>query len=272
MNERTLEIIVRRCPEAVFGPGWELRAQQLSLPSGRIDLLFADSDGVLQLVELKKGDATVTAVDQVLAYCHDMQEALDGAPVVPWVVAHGMSQKTVNYAEEHRVQLLAVPLAKCAEIAREKGLSEADLIGRRKDGKVINGGGAKRGLRNSVPNEVAYAAMPVQMVDWLRRQEAAPRMDLASGSIQTVLHYRGVKLGGVNRTERGGVAYIASGVILTPEHEQHMTNLGFRRMTKTQSGSSHEHIWWEILSSQVDAFASAVEQAQNLVDRTMGVK
>jgi hypothetical protein len=35
-----LEILVRLCASDLFGPDWTLIAQQLSLPSGRLDLLF----------------------------------------------------------------------------------------------------------------------------------------------------------------------------------------------------------------------------------------
>lgn len=272
MNERTLEIIVRSCPEDVFGPGWRLRAQQLSLPSGRIDLLFVDGEESLQLVELKKGRATPASIDQVLAYKHDLENELDGSAITPWVVAHDISIRTERRAAESGVRVLALSLQKCAAIAENRGITERDLLGQRWDGTVISGGGAKRGLRHPVPNEEAYAKMPPTMAGWLRKLEHDTHMDVASGGMQTVLHYRGVKLGGVNRTSRGGVAYIASGVVLAPSHEQALHELGFRRMTKTQRGSSHEHIWWEILSSRVESFARAIDNACALVDRTLGIK
>lgn len=271
MNERSLEIIVRSCPEAVFGPGWSLRAQQLSLPSGRIDLLLSNGEGELQLVELKKGSATPAAVDQVLRYLIDLRVELDDAPVIPWVVGHSATKRTVDYANNRGVRVLAVPLERCSEIMTKHGITESILLGRRKDGMVISGGGAKRGLRQSIPNHVAYASMPPQTAAWLEVQEHAHHMDVATGGIQTVLHYRGVKLGGVNRTARGGVAYIASGVVLTAEQEQRLIDLGFRRMTKTKRDSPHEHIWWEILSAEVEAFGSAVQEAKELIDRAFGL-
>ena len=51
MLERELEILVRICHEAIFGRGWSLRAQQLSVAGCRIDLLFVNADGELQLVD-----------------------------------------------------------------------------------------------------------------------------------------------------------------------------------------------------------------------------
>jgi hypothetical protein len=42
MKERTLEIIVTNSIPDIFGLGFRLAAQQLSSPSGRIDLLVTD--------------------------------------------------------------------------------------------------------------------------------------------------------------------------------------------------------------------------------------
>lgn len=270
MLERSFEIIVRLCPGEIFGKGWELRAQQLSLPSGRIDLLFIDGDGVRNVVELKKGRATRRAIEQVLGYAKDLSRELDCVDVVPWVVAHEIPSKVASYAAEAGVRTKGVSLQECKEIVERNGISEGDLLGRRKDGSVISGGSPKRGLRNKVPNEIAYAEMPIEMADALRKMEKQPHMDIASGNMQTVIYYWDIQLGGVNRKHRSGVAYIVSGMVLTPRHEKRLGQLGFVSMSKTQQGSNHEHIWWETSWRHTSAFIRAVEDAKGLVDRALG--
>ncbi|MFH1743485.1 MAG: hypothetical protein ABIH23_31150, partial [bacterium] len=88
MLERSLEIIVRLCAEDIFEPRWELIAQQLAIPSGRIDLLFADRAARRHLVEVKKGRAQRSACGQVLAYARDLAAFLEDSSIVPWIVAH----------------------------------------------------------------------------------------------------------------------------------------------------------------------------------------
>lgn len=271
MLERSLEIIVRRCPQEIFGKGWELKAQQLSLPSGRIDLLFSDSIGVRHVVELKKGSASLSAVEQVLGYAADLSRELDGAQIIPWVVAHDIPPRVASIADEKGVFTKAVSLDECSKITQNIGISEADLLGYRKDDSVISGGGPKRGLRSLIPNKEAYAAIPTDMANSLRKIERQPHMDIASGSMQTVIHYRGVKIGGVNRKHRGGVAYIASGVVLNPEHMKRLDELGFTPMTKTQKGSKHEHAWWEISWTYASDFFRAAEDAKMLIDKAFGI-
>jgi len=183
MLERAFEIIVRLCPEEIFGKGWELRAQQLSLPSGRIDLLLTDNKGVRHVVELKKGCATRKAIEQVLGYAGDLSHKLNCVDVVPWVVAHEIPSKVASYAAEAGVHTKAVSLQECKEIVERNGITEGDLLGRRKDGSVISGGSPKRGLRNRVPNEIAYADMPIEMADVLRKMEKHSHMDIASGNM-----------------------------------------------------------------------------------------
>ena len=83
MLERSFEILVRLCATDVFPGDWELIAQQLSLPSGRLDLLFADSEQRRHLIELKKGSAKRESVDQANRYRKDLTQLLDGATVIP---------------------------------------------------------------------------------------------------------------------------------------------------------------------------------------------
>ena len=123
MLERGLEILVRTVPEEIFGPGWVLRAQQLGLNSGRIDLLFADSEGNLNLVELKKGRASLGAVDQVLRYAEDLNAVAD-APVVPWVLAQDIPKSARVKAESLGVRVKSLPMDECDELIRSKGIEK----------------------------------------------------------------------------------------------------------------------------------------------------
>lgn len=131
---------------------------------------------------------------------------------------------------------------------------------------------AKGGLRNPAENEKAYEDIPGNMVQLLRKSSDRPHMDIASGGMQTVLHYRGVKLGSVNRIHRGGHSYIGSGVVLSDEAEKRLIEIGYKRMTYVRSGKKHEHIWRETSSMEVGAFETAIGEACNLVDRALGVK
>lgn len=272
MLERTLEIIVRRCTSDVFGPGWKLVAQQLGLPSGRIDLLVKDTIGKRYVVELKKGRATKKAIEQVMGYAADLEIALDGKEVTPIVLANEIAAKVKQNADQVGCLAIALSQQRCDEIVKKNHLSEKDLLGVRKDRGVLNGGGAKRGLSKQVDNEIAYLEIPKNMVQYLRKLSARKHMDIASGGMQTVLHYRGVKLGGVNRIHRGGMSYIGSGVILSDEAEKRLEEIGYRRMTEVRSGAKHEHIWWETSSTDTDAFETAIGEACDLVDRALGVK
>jgi hypothetical protein len=52
--------------------------KERSVPSGRIDILAATSDGTLVVIELKAGEADHYAVAQILMYMGDLHEEADG--------------------------------------------------------------------------------------------------------------------------------------------------------------------------------------------------
>lgn len=271
MLERSLEILVRFCANDLFSHDWTLIAQQLSLPSGRLDLLFIDGDRRRQLVELKKGRAGPDSINQVLRYAVDVSRLLDGAPPVPWVVAHEIPDAVAILAASRGVRTLAADQARCEVLIRDRGLTEADLLGARREGGVLHGGGAKGGLRASVDNSVAYLSMPAELAAFLMELEKTPFVDVRSGGMQTVIHYRGIKLGGVNRVHRGGVAYVSEGVVIRNKFAMQLASLGFRRMAKRQSGSAHEHLWWETSCHEVAPIRRAIELAEETVDRALRI-
>lgn len=272
MLERSFEILVRLCATDVFPRDWELIAQQLSLPSGRLDLLFADSEHRRHLVELKKGSAKRDSVDQAKRYTEDLVKLLDGATVIAWVVAHAIPSDVAEYAGTAGVRTRAISMIQCDEFIGKRGVTEADLIGKRREAGVLHGGGGKRGLRRPVDNAEAFRQMPTGMASLLRELERAPHFEVHSGGMQTVIHYRGAKLGGVNRSHRGGVAYLSEGVVLHEGFAEQLRRLGFRRMTKTQADTGHEHIWWETSSTRTEEFAEAIRLSREVVDRALRIE
>lgn len=270
MLERDFEIIIRVSVEDIFGLGWHLRAQQLSLDSGRIDLLLGDPELNLHLIEIKKGKATGSALDQVESYASDLASAKTReGKITAWIVAHDIPDRLAQAATGRGIRFLAVSEAECERLMHRHGIDDATLLARRRDGKVLWGGGPKRGLRNIVPNEEALAEMPESLANGLCGFCSHWGIEMASGGMQTVLHYKGVKLGGVNRRHRGGHCYISAGVVLTIEVANLLEEQGFRRMTKTQKSSRHEHIWWESPWNNVEGFLSALTQARRVVDRAL---
>jgi hypothetical protein len=270
--ERSFEILVRLCARDVFPGDWELIAQQLSLPSGRLDLLFADSERRRHLIELKKGSAKRESVDQANRYGKDLTQMLDGATVIPWVVAHGIPSDVADYAGTAGVRTCAISTIRCDEIIKKRSITEADLIGKRREAGVLHGGDGKGGLRRPVDNAEAFGQMPAGVASLLRALESVPHFEVRSGGMQTVIHYRGVKLGGVNRSHRGGVAYLSEGVVLHAAFSEQLRRLGFRRMSKTQAGSGHEHSWWETSSTRTEEIEQATRLAREVVDRALRIE
>ena len=66
-TERLLETILSRAPE-LLGSELKIIGRQVETPSGPLDLLGIDEDGLLTVFELKRGTLTREAVAQVLDY------------------------------------------------------------------------------------------------------------------------------------------------------------------------------------------------------------
>lgn len=242
MNERQMEIIISRGIELVLGSGHELKAQQVGVGDGRLDLLVSQPNGTPLVVELKKGRLASTHVEQVITYAADLA-ARAGANVDAMLIVNEASPKMVGFAESQRVNVITIPESRLRELAERIGLSETDLLGdRRRNGVLFSGGS---GLRTSIPLEVALAECP-HSVRRLATTLGADfkHLGFRAGTSQIVAHYRGIKVGGLNRHDRGGHTYIATGVVLSTLHEQALKENGFCRMTRNTTGK-HEHVWWE---------------------------
>jgi len=271
MLERSLEIVVRHAYRDIFGDDWIHTAQQMGLPSGRIDLLFQDGAGILHVVELKKGPAVAGAINQVLGYAGDLGQIFPEKKVVPWVVANSIPSAVEAKASALGVQVRGIAENEVRAMMVQHRLGEADLVGPRRGARILHGGGSKRGLRSQVDNEIAFREMPLEVANLMRLWESDSRFEIASGGMQTTIWYRGVKLGGVNRQHRGGVAYLAEGVAISLEYEQAIERSGFRRTEKTQTGSNHVHVWWETPWTNLDGIQSGFTAAKAVVERVFGV-
>ena len=259
MNERQMEIIISRGLESVLGEGHRLLAQQIGLDSGRLDLLVSRPDGSLMVVELKKGRLTNSHVDQVRNYSDTLCTDI-GKYVAAMVIAQEAHPRTTDLAKRSGVRFKAISEEQLHELARQIGLSESDLLGDRRENGVLFGGGNGTGLRTSVPLDQALAECPDPIRRLVESLEATVKhARFNAGTTQIVLHYRGIKVGGLNRRDRRGCSYVATGVVLSPQHENILARNRFMRMTRNTTGK-HEHVWWD-LSWSVSEYARLTENA-----------
>ena len=242
MNERQMEIIVSRGIDRVLGGGHELKAQQVGVGGRRLDLLVSRPDGTPMVVELKKGRLAKNHVEQVRSYATALSKDAR-TKVTAMVIANEASHRMVEFAEEGGVRVKTISERRLGELGKQIGLSESDLLGDRRKHGVLYGGGT--GLRTTVPLQEALAGCPKQirrLVQSLRANFSCSRF--SAGTSQIVLHYRGIKVGGLNRRERGGHTYVSTGVVLSAEHEVALHDNRFFRSSRSTTGK-HEHIWWE---------------------------
>ena len=273
MTERQFEIIVSRSTETLFGSGWKVAAQQLNLPTGRLDIMLSDNRDMRHILELKKGKANNSAIVQVLGYANDLT-LINRVKYIPWVVAHEIPIKIQKLCETQDVKYLAVSEDKCYELMKQNDLVEKDLLGARKvDGVIYGGGGGKKkGLRTTVPNAIAFKRLPGMVRDIIEDLEKKDGIEIFSGDLQIVVFYAGVKLLGVNRKHRGGSVYVSTGLVLSKEDEELLKKLGFIRMSMVIA-NKHEHVWWELpFAGKIENFTKAIKFAINKVDVAIGVK
>lgn len=266
MNERYFEILISRAVPHIFGHNFRLTAQQLSLTSGRLDLLVEDHRKKKHVVEVKKGAAVISAVDQVRGYVADF--ARDAGIVAQgWVVANKIPEQTRLFAELHSIRTMAISFEECQTIKSSLGLSESELLGKRIERGTLFGGGVREFKKNAVTFEIAATGMPAMTANLAGRILAKPFYKLPSGLMQTVVVYRGIKLGGFNRKHKH--FYISTGVVLSEKHAQELKNLGFVFKTKTQSSSTHEHTWWSVPLDAVGPSESAISFFSSVVDERL---
>lgn len=262
MKERTLEIIVTNSIPDVFGPGFRLAAQQLSSPSGRIDLLVTDGKNNW-IAELKRGQANLKAVDQVLRYVTHYQSV--GELVGGWIVAHEVPDNVADYANANGINATAVSVSMCEELTAKAGLTEATLSGVRIQAGVVKGGGAMRLGKNKVSFEEALLSMDKECAAFFREIKSGAGIEIYSGAMQSTIIYKGVKIGGLRR--KNPVFYILSGLVVDQETEDVILGRGFRKMQKQSKNDHHQHIWYESKASNLQGMKAVCTDQFGRIDR-----
>ena len=153
-SERYLEILLTRSIPIVFGNEYSLLAQQLTLPSGRLDFVLNHVDRSKHIIELKKDNAKPEAVDQILGHLHDYRSYYDGQ-IFGWVVANGIPPQTHQYAKSNEIRTLTVPTENYSAIMAEADISQAELLGQRVQAGILIGGGVQNFNKNAVSFEAA---------------------------------------------------------------------------------------------------------------------
>lgn len=242
MNERQMEIIISRGIELVLGEGYQLKAQQVGVGTGRLDLLVSQPIGTRMVVELKKGRLARKHIDQVKEYAETL--SLDAQiEVDSMIISNTAGPRITEFARSAGVRIQTISESRLSEIGKCIGLVESDLLGDRRKSGVLFGGGS--GLRTAVPIRHALKDCPDSVQLMVKSQESSyPDLRLCAGTSQIVLHYKGIKVGGLNRWERGGHTYIATGVVLSDAHRELLICNHFLRMSRNTTGK-HDHIWWE---------------------------
>jgi hypothetical protein len=246
MKERTLEIIVTNSIPDIFGLGFRLAAQQLSSPSGRIDLLVTNGK-INWIAELKRGQANRKAVDQVLRYVTHYRSV--GELVGGWLVAHEIPDDVANYANTRGIKTTAVSVSMCEKLIIKAGLTEATLSGVRIQAGIVKGGGAMRFGKNEVSFEEAMLSIEQESAAFFREIKSRAGIEINSGAMQSTIIYKGVKIGGLRR--KNPVFYILSGLVVDQETEDVILGHGFRKMQKQSKNDHHQHIWYESKASNL---------------------
>ena len=265
-SERYFEILLSRSVTHVFGDGYSLVAQQLTLPSGRIDMLLQDRDGTKHVIEVKKDKAKPDAVDQVTRYVEDFK--LQGAGTVRgWVVANEIPEKTGIYAKGKEVRTLAIPERDYPAIMTASGISKEEFLGKRVEAGILIGGGVQSFRKNGVPLEDAVTELSPETRAYVMDQHHAGTFEFQSGKMQIAIIYKGVQIGGINRGHKHN--FISSNIILDGADETVLTTNGFVRITKTQASSTHVHVYWKNKIDDVEALDKVLAHFSASIDRRL---
>lgn len=265
-SERYFEILLSRSVPLVFGEDYSLIAHQLTLPSGRVDMLLEHSDGTKHIIEVKKDRAKVDAVDQVVRYVDDFKTNFEGQ-VTGWVVANSIPEQTEHYADQLGVRCLSVPTSSYPQIMAAAGIDEQDLLGQRIQAGILIGGGVQNFRKNAVPFEDAVKITPETVRSYLVDLKTEGKFELACGKMQIVVTYRGVKIGGFNRSHRK--SFISSNIVLDAQDESVLAENNFTMIRKTQTNSSHVHVYWAIALDDTQAMDAALRHFAASIDRRL---
>lgn len=267
MLERSLEIVCVNAPERIFGSKWKVIAQQLTLPSGRLDILLSDSNGTMCVVELKKGSANPDALNQVKRYQNDLKISFPENNVTSCILAHSVPLETARKASEMGIQCIELPLIEIDKIRFEFNLNDALLIGSRKIKGIISGGQNRKTNSSTTSNSVAFSEMPICLNNFMQGLEKTDNFRIFSMKMQTIILYHEIKIGGINRKHRGGCAYIAIGVVNTETFVNKLNFLGFLEMN-----DGRNHYWYETKWDNCESIKSALLLAKSTIDSAFNIR
>lgn len=266
MLERSLEIVCVNAPQRIFGAEWSVIAQQLCLPSGRLDILLSNEAGSIQVVELKKGSANLAAFSQVNRYKKDLESAFPSINVMACVLAHEVPEKVRLAAHNMGISYIELQMKEIDAIRHEFEIDDLALIGKRKIQGILSGGHSRKSKAARAPNSEAYQTMPECVKSHLISLENSENFCVYSMQMQTIILYREIKLGGINRKHRGGCAYIASGVVNAEAIASKLLDLGFREMHDGRS-----HYWyetgWNNCSGIKEAISLTTKNIESIFDK-----
>jgi len=194
--------------------------------------------------------------------------ALNFEHVQAWVVAHEIPQRVVGLAALNGVRTLSVSESRCEQLIRDHDLSDEVLFGKRIGRKILHGGSGTAGMWERVETSAAFDQIPQEIAVALKSLELRPHVSIHAGKMQIALHYRGIKLGGVNRSHRH--FYVSDGVVIRDEFARHLSAKGFTLIRKPSG--HHEHSWWQLSWGRVEDFVGAIYEAQGVVDRALLVE
>lgn len=265
-NERYFEILLSRAVPIVFGDHFSLIAQQLTLPSGRVDLLLQDNAGAKHIVEVKKDQAKLEAVLQVMRYVADFRQ-IANTPVFGWVVANSIPQQTKLFADENGIGCLAVPFDQYGAIMQQAGLTEPELMGERVQQGILMGGGVQQFRANAVTFDEAASLLPEPTQAFVRTLAQTEYFSFACGKMQMAIIFKGIKIGGFNRSHRH--VFISSNIVLDAQDEAALDSNGFVMVRKTQESSTHMHVYWKTGLTQIAGTQRVIEHFCRSIDRRL---
>ncbi len=263
-SERYFEILVSLAPDLIFGPNYKVIAQQLTLPSGRLDLLLEDDRGHKHIVEIKKDVAKPDAVKQVVRYVRDYREVYSGV-VFGWVVANKISDAALALAATESIRTLGVPEMEYMSILAKKGIHEDMLFGDRIQPGVLIGGGVQSFNSAILDFGIVAARLPEATGRYLQELLLRNGVSMSHGKLQTAIIYKGVKIGGVNSLH----FFVSTNIVTDEKDEVVLQGSGFVRRQKTQASSSHMHVYWTLKPTKVELADQVISHFIRKIDRIL---
>ena len=256
-NETPFENLIVKFPQELLEEKWKIVGQQRQLGKFITDLICKDEQGNRHILELKSPEAHPDAVDQVLRYKKEYLRHYPEKKVTPWIVAQKITGKCQNYADSKEVKYKIIPQDKCELILAKYNIRMSEISKKSKNESVFYGGGSQK--KTMFNNEEAYNSISKELALFLKNLVDAKKIELINQKMQTMIYYRGIKLGGVYRD--GNIAYLAKGILFRQKDEQDFILWGFKEKTHKNG-----HTWLQISSKKTNPIKNAFERIFNLID------